>query len=74
MTDLCVSEPGQHWINDVSPVRRQAIIYTNDDILLIGPSGTYFGEISFEISVLIQKMHFQMWSPKWRPLYICHIC
>ena len=31
--------------NGLSPVRRQAIIWTNDGILLIGPSGTNFSKI-----------------------------
>ena len=31
--------------NGLSPGRRQAIIYTNDGILLIGPLGTNFSEI-----------------------------
>ena len=35
--------------NCLSPDRRQAIIWTNDGILLIGPLGTNFSGISFEI-------------------------
>ena len=31
--------------NGLSPGRRQAIIWTNDGILLIGPLGTNFNEI-----------------------------
>ena len=31
--------------NGLSPGRRQAIIWTNDGILLIGPFGTNFSEI-----------------------------
>ena len=35
--------------NGLSPERRQAIIWTNVGILLIGPLGTYFSEIVIEI-------------------------
>ena len=35
--------------NGLSPDRRQAIIWTNDGILLIGPLGTNFSEILIEI-------------------------
>ena len=31
--------------NGLSPVRRQAITWTSDVLLLIGPSGTKFSEI-----------------------------
>ena len=35
--------------NDLSPERRQAIIWTNAEILFIGPLGTNFSEILIEI-------------------------
>ena len=35
--------------NGLSPGRRQAIIWTNDGILLIGPLGPNFSEILIEI-------------------------
>ena len=35
--------------NGLSPGRRQAIIWTNDWILLIGPLGTNFSDILIEI-------------------------
>ena len=35
--------------NGLSPGRRQAIIWTNDRILLIGPLGTNFSEILIAI-------------------------
>ena len=35
--------------NGFSPKRRQAIIWTNAGILLIGPLGTNFSEILIEI-------------------------
>ena len=54
--------------NGLSPGRRQAIIWTNDGILLIGPLGTNFNEISIGIQTFsFKKMHFKMSSAKWRP-------
>ena len=55
--------------NGLSPVRRQAIIWTNAWILLIRPSGTNFSEILIEIDVFaLKKMHLKMSSAKWRPV------
>ena len=46
--------------NGLSPDRRQAIIRTNTRILLIGPLGTNFNEISIEIhTFLVKKMHLK---------------
>ena len=54
--------------NGLSPDRRQAIIWTNAGILLIGPLGTNFSEILFEIYTFsFKKMHLKMSSGKWRP-------
>ena len=54
--------------NGLSPWRRQAIIWTNAGILLIGPLGTNFSEILIEIDTfLFMKMHLKMSSAKWRP-------
>ena len=54
--------------NGLSPGRRQAIIWTNAGILLIGPLGTNFGEILIEICTFsFKKMHSNMSSAKWRP-------
>ena len=47
------------WINGLSPGRRQAIIWTNAGILLIGPIGTNFDEIFFEIQVFLQENEFE---------------
>ena len=50
MADICVNDltlVGSD--NGLSPGRRQAIIWTNDRILLIGPLGTKFNEIRIEI-------------------------
>ena len=50
------------------PRRRQAIIWTNAGILLIGPLGTNFSDISRDIqSFSFKKMHLKMPSAKWRP-------
>ena len=53
--------------NGLSPGRRQAIIWTNAGILLIGPPGTNFSEILIEIYTFsIKKMHIKMSSAKRR--------
>ena len=52
--------------NGLSPGRRQAIIGTNDGILLIGPLETNFSEIFIEIHTFsFKKMHLKMTSGKW---------
>ena len=55
--------------NGMSPGRRQAIIWTNAGILLIGPLGTNFSEIwiGFE-TFSIKEMLLNMSSAKWRLL------
>ena len=54
--------------NGLSPGRRQAIIWTNAGILLIGPLGTNFSEILIEIHTFSsKKTHLNMSSGKWRP-------
>ena len=54
--------------NGLSPCRRQAIIWTNAGILLIGPLGTNFSEILIEIHTFsFKKMHLKMSSGKWPP-------
>ena len=59
--------------NGLSPVQRQAIIWTITGILLIGTLGTNFSEILIEIrSFSFKKMHFKMSSGKWRPFCIGH--
>ena len=69
VTHICVSK--QTIIgsdNGLSPGRRQAIIWTNAGILLIGPLGTNFNETSIEIhSFSFKKINFKMSSGKWRP-------
>ena len=52
--------------NGLSPGRRQAIIWTNAGILLIGPLvGTNFSEILIG-TFSFKKMHLKMSSAKWR--------
>ena len=69
MTHICVSKltiigPD----NGLSPRRRQAIIWTNAGILLIGPLWTNFSEILIEIhSFSFKKINLKRSSGKWRP-------
>ena len=54
--------------NHLSPGRRQAIIWTNDGISLIGTLGTNFSEILIGIQTLsFKKIHLTMLSAKWHP-------
>ena len=51
--------------NGWSPGRRQTIIWTNTGILLIGPLGTNFSEISIEIQTFsLKKIRLKMSSAK----------
>ena len=51
--------------NDLSPERRQAIIWTNAGILLIGPLATNFSEILVEIQTFsLKKVPLKMSSAK----------
>ena len=62
---LCV---GVGSDNGLSPIRRQAIIWTNAEILLTEPLRTKFSEISIEIHTFwFKKMHLKIWSAKLRP-------
>ena len=69
VTHICVSKLtiiGSD--NGLSPDRRQAIIWTNAGILLIGPLGTNFSEIVIEIlSFSFTKMRLMVSSTKRRP-------
>ena len=57
--------------NGLSPERRQAIIWTNAGILLIGPLGTNLNETSIEIHTYsFKKIHLKLSSGKWRPLFL----
>ena len=54
--------------NCLSPGQRQAIIWNNAGILLIGPLGTNFSEILIEIQTFsLKKIHLKMSSAKCRP-------
>ena len=53
--------------NVLSPIRRQAIIWTNAGILLIGPLGTKSSEMLFEIHTFsFKKVHLKVLFSKWR--------
>ena len=69
VTHICVSELTSIGSdNGLSPGRRQAIIWTNAWILLIGPLGTNFSEILIEILTFsFMKMCLKVSSAKWRP-------
>ena len=54
--------------NTLSPGRRQAIIWNDAGILLIGPLGTNVNETSIEIHTFsFKKIHVKLLSGKWRP-------
>ena len=69
MTHIWVSElPIIGSDNGLAPGRRQAIIWTNAGLLLIGPLGTNFNEILIEILTFsFKKMRLKVSSAKWRP-------
>ena len=69
VTHICVGKPTIIVSdNGLSSGRRQAIIWTNAGILLIGPLGTNFREISIGIHTFsFKKMHSKISSAKWRP-------
>ena len=62
VTHICVSKLSTLGSdNGLSPDLRQAIIWTNAGILLIGPLGTSFSEIEIEIHAFsLKKMHLKM--------------
>ena len=54
--------------NGLSPVRRQANISTNTDLLSIRPLGTNFSEILIKIqNYSFTKLHLKLSSAKWQP-------
>ena len=56
--------------NGLSPIRRQAIIWTNAVLLSIGPLGTHLSEILIKIqNFSLTKMHLKILSMKWRPFW-----
>ena len=68
MTHICVGKLTTIGSdNGLSPDRRQAIIWTNAGILLIGPLGTIFSEILIEILTFsLKKMRLKVSSAKRR--------
>ena len=74
VTHICVSKLtiiGSD--NGSSPSRRQAIIWTNVGMLLIGPLGTNFSEILIEIYIISsKKMHLKLSSAKRWPFCLGH--
>ena len=72
MTQICVSNLtiiGSD--NGLSPGQRQATVWTNAGILLIGPLGTNFREILIKIQTfLFKKMHLKV-SAKWQQFCLC---
>ena len=69
VTHICVSDLAIIGSdNGLSPGGRQAIIWTNAGILLIGPLGTNCSEILIEILTFsFKKIRLKMSSAKWRP-------
>ena len=58
--------------NGLWPGRRQAIIWTNAGMLLIGSLWTNFSEILIEIPTFsFKKMHLKVSSTKRRPFCLC---
>ena len=56
--------------NGLAPVRRQAIIWTNANLLSIGSIGTNLAEIFIQIWYFsFKKMHLKMLYEKWLPFY-----
>ena len=87
VTHICISRltiTGSD--NGLAPGRRQAIIWTNAGILVIGPFGTNFSENLIEILTFsFTKMLLKASSAKWRPFCLglnvltyvaqcCHPC
>ena len=61
--------------NGLSPGRRQAIIWTNVGILLIGPLGTNLSDIWIGIQTFsVKKIHLKMSSGKCRPFFSASMC
>ena len=74
LTHICVSKlTAIGSDNGLSPHRRQAIIWTNAQILLTGPLETNFSEILIEVHTFsFKEIHLKMSSGKWRPFCLSH--
>ena len=72
VTHICVSKLtiiGSD--NGLSPGHRQAIIWTNAGILLIGPLGTNFSEFLVGIQTFsFRKIHLKILSALWRSYHL----
>ena len=69
---LCLRQQIIVPYNGLSPGRRQAIIWTNAEILLIRTLGTSFSEILISIQIFsLQKMHLKMSCAKWLSFCLC---
>ena len=68
VTHICVGNLTIGSDYGLSPGRRQAIIWINAGILLIGPFGTNVSEILIAIHAFsFKKMHLKTSSGKWLP-------
>ena len=69
MTHICVSKLTTIGSdNGLLPGRREAIIWSNAGILVIGPLETNFSEIWIEMQIFsFKKTRLKMSSGKWRP-------
>ena len=74
VTHICISKMILiNSDNGLSPGRRQAIIWTNAGILLIGPLGINFSEISTKLKAFsFTKMHLSISPAKWKPSCLGH--
>ena len=72
VTHICVGKLTSIGLkNGLSPDRRQAIIWTNDGILFIGPLGTNFSDILIEIPTFsFTKMRLKVSVAKRQPFCI----
>ena len=69
VTHICICKLGHHWLRyGLSPDQHQAIIWTNNWILLTWFLGPNFSVILFKYYTFsFKKMHLKMSSGKWRP-------
>ena len=76
MTHICVDDITTIGSdNGLSPDRRQAIIWTNAEILLIGTLGTKFSEILIGIlTSSFKEVRLKMSSGEWRPFVSASMC
>ena len=71
MTHICDEPAIIGSDHGLSPGRRQSMIWTNAEILLIGPLGTNVSAILIGTHTFsFKKMHLKMSSAKWHPLFL----